>query len=233
MGDGTGGGAPDKSGSGTEESGGVSTLVAVLGLIAPLATAIGALALTGTVGRIQRNAEVETAFAFILVVVASGCWGIGLLVGERWSKLLRGLAIGLTAAGTVFALLAAITTAHRQSRPQIQASFDEKKSMLTATVTASGLPIDDRLAIEVDGLVWKSRNEVPAPTKPQLYQAYVGADQDGHISQTVSVAVPKGYNAVGVKAYTGGKSPHCNDFGDAIASTESGTGCVIISVAQP
>lgn len=219
-----------RKGTAGEESSNLPALVAVLGLIAPLAAALGALALTGTVGRIQRNAEARTELAFILVVAASAVWGIGLILGSKW---LRVLAVATAAAGTVFALLAAITTAHRQSRPQIRATLNDTHTVITATVTASGLAIGDRLAIEVDGLVWRSRNEVPAPTKPSLYQAYIGPDQDGHISQTVSVAVPQEYNAVGVKAYTGKQSPHCNDFGEAVASRESGTGCVIMSLAKP
>jgi hypothetical protein len=62
----------------------------------------------------------------------------------------------------------------------------------------------------------------------------VGPDQDGNVSQKIVVAVPakEKYDSIGIKAYTGPDSPHCNDFGEAANNKKSGTGCVIMSLAK-
>jgi hypothetical protein len=226
--------AADGNSKASDKTSNGPSLIAILGLIAPLATALGALALTGTVGRIQRNAEGRTEVAFILVVAASAIWGVGLLFAGPWTKWVRVVATAVAATGTIFALLAAITTAGRQARPQIDASLNAAHTELTATVKASSLDIEDRLAIVVDGLTSRARNEIPEPTRPSLYQAYVGPDQDGNVSQKIEVAVPAKdkYDSIGIKAYSGSESPHCNDFGEAARNKKSGTGCVIMSLAK-
>jgi hypothetical protein len=236
----------DKTSKGAE-------LVGILGLIAPLAAALGTLALTGTVGRIQRNAAPETRWAFILVVVASGFWGVGLLLKakdkwntrDRWSFGLRSVATVLAALGTVLALKAAITTAERQPRPHISVSLNSAHTVVTATVTASSLRTESRLAIFVDGLVWPPASKAPN-RKISLYEAYVGPDKDGNVTQTASVAVPakQGFTHIGVQAFTGKVSRGCDDLQQKAehgksgaparpdSQIESGTGCVVQSLAK-
>jgi hypothetical protein len=213
-----------------------AALVAILGLVAPLATALGALALTGTVGRIQRNAEVLTLAAFILVVLASGLWAAGLLLKGGASTASRLVATLFAVAGTCLALVAAIVTAGRQPRPRIDASLNEAGSVLTATVTASSLKTEDRLAIVVDGLEAPPVGPNSTVGQTSLYQAYVGPDQDGNVSQKVSLSVPANkFTNVGVKAFTGRISPSCDDLAEkkvqVKSQKESGTGCVVLSVS--
>jgi hypothetical protein len=224
-----------------EDTSKTAALVAVLGLITPLAVALGALAVTGTVGRIQRNAEQKTEVAFILVVVASGLWLVGSLLNDRFFRaLFRVIATLIAVIGTIFALVAAIATAERKPRPQIEASLNNTHTILTATVKAAGLKTEDRLAIEVDALTWVNRYPRPRAATPSLYESYVGPDKDGNVVQKLSVAIPKRsrtapkktFTHVGMKAYTGESAPGCDDFVKAVKKKKAGSGCLILSLAK-
>jgi hypothetical protein len=210
----------------------VGGLVVVLGLVAPLGVALGTLALTGTVGRIQRNAMWQTIGAYTAVVVGSGLWALG---SFKWKKLVgfKQAAVAFTVAGTIIALWAAIFTAGRQPRPRISVSLDAPHKELSVSVSATGLKTSDRLAISVDALKLQ-RNQDPKTAEYEtvgetLYQGYVGPDPDGNVIHRAVVKVPGGeVTAIGVRATTASVFPACNDREEA--NNVSGTGCVITVV---
>jgi hypothetical protein len=234
-------------------------LTDVLAPIAPLAAALGALAATGTIGRMQRDHPVPTSIAFGLVVFAAAVWLLGSLPwpGKDTQTVLRAIAAAFFTAGSVVAIVLAIKAAGAEPRPHIEASLSPDRSTVTATVNASNLTSKQRLAILVDALN-------AGAVHLHLYQAYVGADSDGNVKQTISVRVPNaGVTDIGVKAFTNQLSPKCDDLapetqpeaeekstaGQAKKETPqqeeqkkakekqadpgSGTGCVILSVAKP
>jgi hypothetical protein len=227
----------------------IAGLVVVVGLVAPLGLALGTLALTGTVGRIQRNAEWQTLGAYGAVVLGSGLWALG---SFKWTRLagLKPAAVLFAVVGTIVALWAAIFTAGRQPRPRIAVSLNQPLTELSVTVSATALKTGDRLAIVVDALKLKDQKDPISGYEtvgPSLYQAYVGPDPDGKVTQTASVRIPStDVTAVGVRATTATEFPDCNDRAENANKTEqtgkaeskeakktqdkAGTGCVIMVV---
>jgi hypothetical protein len=172
-----------------------------------------------------------------------GAW---LLVAgiQRGARLLAVLAF---AAGVGFAVAAILRTQADTERPAISANYDPKTGMLAATVAGSDLTANDRMVILVDGLTI-DRAAVPQPasvetgrettflTPSNLYTAFVGPDTGGNVSQTINLAVPRHYDAVGVTAWTKDEQ-HCsyrqeveqylNGRGRA-ADQHTRPGCVVI-----
>jgi hypothetical protein len=203
-------------------------------LIAPLVAALGGLALTGTIGRVQRDDPLGISIAIGLVVASGALWVVASVTtaptGDEHrgplDTFLRIVSIVLAAAGFVLALAVAVSTANNEARPQISAILSKDYSKLTTQVTASGLPSNNRLAFRID-LLKKSE------FVRSLYQAYVGPDSDGNVKQTIKTPLPQGnYNEIGIKAYTGTTAPFCDDFAAVRenATIGSGTGCVLISI---
>ncbi|HEY4779232.1 MAG TPA: hypothetical protein VIH47_06545 [Solirubrobacterales bacterium] len=204
-------------------------------LIAPLVAAMAALALTGTIGRVQRDEPLGISIS-IGLVIASGVFWVAASTftapakeGEKRSSadiVLRSISIVLAGLGFVLALALAVSTANNEPRPQISPTLSEDGSKLTTKISASNLPTDQRLAFRIDLL----RNR---DTVGNVYQAYVGPNSDGDIEQTVTLPLPQGdYTEIGIKAYTGTTSPSCDDFGAVRenATFGSGTGCVIMTL---
>ncbi|HEY5941338.1 MAG TPA: hypothetical protein VIT89_00565 [Solirubrobacterales bacterium] len=204
-------------------------------LVAPLVAAMGALALTGTIGRVQRDYPEWFSVALILVV-ASGVlwvaapsfpsWRIGSRV--QFSTLAKAAAFVAGGAGFMLALALAVSTADNTPRPQITPTLSEDGSKLTAKITASNLPTDQRLVVKIDLL--EGRQGIAS-----IYESYMGPDGDGNIDQTVAIPLPKsGFSEIGVMAHTGDREAKCDDF-EAVAEDEefrTGTGCVIIALPE-
>ena len=229
-------------------------LTDVLAPIAPLVVALGALAATGTIGRIQRNHPLGTSIALSIVIAAAAVWLMGSLSWPKWaSKVLPPIAALGFAVGTGWAIWIAVESAGAESRPRVEASISPDRSKVTATVNASNMKTNQRLAFLIDALV---NGEV----RSNLYQAYVGADNDGNAKQTVTVTVPRAeVTDIGVKAFTNKVSRKCDDFaseapsetakpqGAATQASEgkaekekkekadvgSGTACLIVSLVKP
>lgn len=222
-----------KPNPGKPEAGGNLTSIGML--VAPLIAAMGALALTGTIGRVQRDYPEWFSVALILVV-ASGVlwvaapsfpsWRIGGKV--HFSTLAKAVAFGAAGAGFMLALGLAVSTADNTPRPQITPTLSEDGRKLTAKVTASNLPTDQRLVVKIDLL--KDRQALVP-----VYESYMGPNGDGNIDQTVTIPLPKsGFTEVGVMAHTGDREAKCDDF-EAVAENEefrTGTGCAIIALPQ-
>jgi hypothetical protein len=225
--------ATDKPAEGSAGAG----LTSIAMLVAPLIAALGGLALTGTIGRVQRDEPFWFSFAIGLVIASGVLWVMASTFTapktsdkrSTWDIVLRSIAFALAGAGFVIALVVAVTTANNESRPQVSATVSDDGTKLTTHVTASSLPSNDRLAFRIDLL----KGGEPAGA---LYRAYVGPNSDGSVDQTITTLLPPGkYEEIGVQAYTGTTTPSCDDF--ALVRSEStfgsGTGCVILRVAPP
>jgi hypothetical protein len=209
-------------------------LAAVAALVTPLIAALGALAVTGTVGRVQRNEPVMISLALFLVVGAGALWLIASQI-STFARTVRIAASVAALAGFVIGFYAAVSTANDQPRPQIDASLSDDARKLTAEVTASNMETEDRLAVFVDVFI-RSQADVLEP----VYSAYEGPDADGNIKLHLSTILPKGpYTDVSIQAFTG-ESAICNEALEEEASEESseaaveklglGTGCVVLPI---
>jgi hypothetical protein len=151
-------------------------------------------------------------------------WTGVLFLWSRWQPLSRQAKVqivsgGLFAVGLLIAIWALVSTQQDAERPAISASFHQKTSVLEATVTAVGLHASDRIEIRVDGLMEKKKQEkrgrgpvdvyylVADPRV--LYQAVLGPDGDGKVSEAVTVQVPQRDRLVGIKAWTGKADVGC------------------------
>lgn len=235
----------DESGGG---GGSGVSLTTTLVLLAPLFAGIGLLALTGTVGRVLRNAPGDILWAIIFVLLAGAVWLVGDLlaasrtpekdakgvpVPSRWDiPVLKFVAIPLALAGFAFGLNAGLTTADDTSRPQISASLVNKDRMLEATVEVALLKTEDRVAIYAHAL---SEKNGAFETKGGLYEAFVGPDADGNVKHTIKFSVPdrKATDAVGIKAFTSEEAGLCDELKPERHEGEAddispGTACVVI-----
>ncbi len=176
---------PDKSGGGEEKGGGLAGIgVALTGLVAT----IGALTLTGTMGRVQRDNPEAIIAALILVVAAGGAWTIAVTVDsvgyKKWGLGLKTAATVLGVGGFIVALCIAVSTANHQPRPQISAELSGDHKTLTSTVTASNLSSTRRLAFRIN------LNRADKTAQP-LYRSYVGPTSDGDVKQTIVTPLPE------------------------------------------
>ena len=220
---------------GQENTGNVKAGIAgVAILVAPLITAVSGLALTGTIGRVQRDAPDLLSIAIGFVIVAGTLWVVASTftapkAGENHSKrdlALRWVALGFAALGFLFAILAAISTANNEPRPRITPTLSDDRSELTLEIETSSLSTERRLAVRVDLL------DEHGPVG-QVYEAYVGPDEDGNVDYTVTLPLPaSGYTRIGAMAYTE-EEPICDRFVRAVDDSKPGTGCVIISLPNP
>jgi len=224
--------------SGGNQSGKTPALESVVALVAPLGLAIGALAVSGPIGRVQRDAPELFAIAISVLVIGSGLWFLSSLPKPRaWQV----ASIAFLLVGFIGALLITIFTAANQPRPRISAALSDDRAKITANIRASSLGTDERLAIFVDGLTREKTG--PEPTE-RLYRAFVGPDGDGNVEQAITLPLPNGgVTDVGIKAFTGSESPACDDFAANATAAQgaeegasekskvgSGTGCVIVSL---
>jgi len=222
---------------------GQAALTGVALLVAPLLAAMGALAVTGVVGRVQRDHPSKLSWALGLVLAAGALWVLGSVFRNATVvRVLHVIAVLLAFTGFVLALVAAVATANDQSRPQITASLGARESTLTATISAGDLATKDRVAIEVDALtrnpdVSRLYGDPFNDRVERVYRAYVGPDNDGRVTHKFTIGLPGGgFTDVGIKAYTGKQSPTCDDLSDKQIETHgtgSGTACVTIRLDNP
>lgn len=239
-----GNGQEDGKGAGEET---VPGLTAIAMLVVPLLTAVSGLALTGTIGRVQRDEPKSFAIAIGLVIAAGTIWVLASVLTDPKSERRRSLrevllklaALSLAAVGFVLAICAAIDAANNEPRPQITSTLSEDGTKLTVNVKASNLATEKRLAIRVDLLSQEG-------SVGEAYEAYIGPDGDGNVDHTATVSLPKsGYSRIGVRAHTGSSEPECvrtaeeqreREESDSKKTDEedlvSGTGCVIITLPK-
>lgn len=240
----TGGGtAPGPGGTGggaapTQPTAG-SALSSIAMFIAPLVGAVGLLATTGTIGRVQRDEPIGIAIAIGLVLVAGALWSLVPALEIEKAETKRGLRISsavFALAGFVITLILVILIANDQPRPRITASLTEDRKALTATITASGLPTDQRAAVHVDALRRDPTGKEEFLAPERVYRAFVGPDNDGNVSHTLNIPLPRGdFTDVGVKAFTSKTSNLCDDYAPqelegGEKTSGSGTACVTIAL---
>jgi len=214
--------------------------------------AISALAVTGLLGRTERDHGDLFLAAVACVLVAAVFWvsaaiftpGAALEKEQprrfrrlrlTWRSLRRGLQnqkrlqfVGLLflAAGFVCGFIAVLGTQHSPDRPTITAEVQGDK--LVATVTAAGLNSNDRVIVWVDGLRIDNAPDYHVIKSQHLYFASVGADGDGNVNESVKLNVGSGrWDAVGIRAFAGDKSECQTDTSLDLVET-AGPGCVIV-----
>jgi hypothetical protein len=139
---------------------------------------------------------------------------------KRWRSLKSfGIQNGLRALGGLFfavgvglAVTGLVITQQDAERPAVSAVFDAKTSVLTAKVTAEGLSAEQRMLVLVKGLteVETAETQFSLQGDPrQLYFAALGPNSDGKIAHEVSVFIPKIFDLVSVKAWTGPVETAC------------------------
>jgi hypothetical protein len=181
-----------------------------------LATGVTGLAVTGTIGRVQRNHPTTFAVALGLTIGAAACLTIAGTVASRrrkpdvstgravvsawdWtSKAWLLVGIALATAGVITGFAVSITTAGDTERPRISVTLDAATLTMTGSATVKHLSSNDPLIVTVDGLKLK---DGLLTISRRLAEASIGPDSDGNAGQRISVHVPPGaYDAVGVRA---------------------------------
>ena len=141
---------------------------------------------------------------------------------RRGGALLQMLGVLALGAGIVLGIVGLVKTQQGSERPAVSASFMKNSSTLTAKVEDHGLASGRRVTVLVQGLDEKrEKKELRLIANPKtLYFALIGPDKDGDISHEVKVYVPKAYQLVGVRAWTGETDPGCTIFeeGDVVKS---------------
>jgi len=198
-------------------------------LIGPLLAAMGGLALTGTIGRVQRDYPEWLSIAIGMVVFSGVLWVAASTLtapgeGEKRRRIdfvLRGISLVLAGTGFVLALDLGVHAANNEPRPQISPIWSERE--LTVHVTVPNLSSTRRLGYQVDLVERGTIAET-------IYQSYVGPDADGNVDQTVVVPLPdRGeYREIGITAYTGETKPPCRGA-EPDPDGEAGAACMVLT----
>jgi hypothetical protein len=216
-----------------EEKSGATSVASIGLLITPLLAAMGGLALTGTIGRVQRDYPECLSVAIGMVVLSGVLWVAASNFtapkadGKRSTLdyVFRSLSLFLAGAGFIVAMILAVETANNEPRPEITTALSESGDEITVTVTVPNLSSTRRLAYQVDLVEQGSIVET-------IYQAYVGPDSEGNVDQTAVVKLPvrNDYGEIGVTAYTGKERPRDCEGSDPDPNAENGAACVVLAV---
>jgi hypothetical protein len=217
-----------------------ASLGAIAAAGAALISGIGALTLTGTIGRVQRNNGTVLAIGLAIVVFGAAMWVAASVIStEARSWTIGGRNIGVRPAvqiigvvfslvGLIVALSGAIATADDAEQPAVKLAIGEGGKSVTGAATVANLSSQDRLTVNVDGLMRTPDNTYDATN---LYQAYVGPDSDGKAVSDFVVPTPAGrFDAIGMRAWTEDKPAACGQYASKSEGTTGGTGCVIIQL---
>ncbi|HEV7774294.1 MAG TPA: hypothetical protein VGO48_13525 [Conexibacter sp.] len=213
-------------------------LTVVIGAVTALVAGVGALTLTGALGRVQRNHDTAFALAIGCVVLGTGIIAMSTAI-ERTSWRVRGhklrkrqtiQVVGMlfALAGVVIGFGAAVSSAAETERPTLDVHFDHRTLTITGTVTASNLSSNDGLEVRVDGL-FAPKHAFDHPgdvdyTYVNLSRAVIGPDSDGKALERIKVRLPHGgYDAIGVTARVGAKEEPCSL--DLEEGVDGGTAC--------
>ena len=224
-----GGGPPAADGDGPKAASPWGDLTKVIAAGTAFAGLLTALAVAGIIGRLERNHGVLFVLACAFVLVAAGLW-VAAAVKQATGRLEQTLQITGVAAllvGLVLGIVALALTQHEPNRPSITASLAGSK--LTATIAASGLSVDDRIEVHVDGLtIAPNSQELRVTSYASLYWASLGADSDGNVMLPLTLQISSGtYDAVGIRAFTGSHSD-CLESNQGTLRRQDGRGCVVM-----
>jgi hypothetical protein len=205
---------------------------------------VTSLAVTGVLGQAQRNHGNLLLVAFSIVLFAALWWTLAAVIPDTHPVLLS-IGAGVFLIGLGFAIAAMIATQHDSERPSVSPdSYDSSKRVLKTTVKADGLAADKRIVVLAEGLIEKKTqrpNGTPAfrlvPSPQPLYFAVIGPNSDGKVEHTARLVIPKRYQLVGVKAWTGKTETGClineNPLTLSVAAHER-DGCFVLRLpAQP
>lgn len=215
-----GGDPPGAQGTGLQAT-------ATIAAAGALVTGIGALSLTGTLGRVQRNHEVAFVTAITLLIVGAGLIAGSSVVGGWPRRLIQGIGMIAAIVGAAIGFGAAIDTASETERPTLDVRLDPRTLTVTGTVSAANLSSGDGLEVRVDGLVDFDHNldTVDHLQPVNLSRTVVGPDSDGNATQDIDVQLPHGgYDAVGVTASVGEQEQSCGLARQV--HVDGGTACI-------
>lgn len=174
------------------------------GGVAALATAVTSLAVTGTLGRMQRNHPVSFSIAIGLIVIASATLIITGVLARRpdsrdaFVRIGNAIGVAFAAAALILGFVVSIKTAGEPERPNVSVTLDPATMVLTGTAKVERLSTGTPLTVTVDGIV---RHGASLVIVQRLAEASVGPDADGNATKAISVPVPPGrFDVVGVRA---------------------------------
>jgi hypothetical protein len=204
----------------------------LLAAVPALGALLATLAVTGDlVGRMARDHPLMTLGAFgcaALAVFLGAVGAYGLNAGSAGER--RVLQLGLAALGAalVLGVDAGVSTWGDRTEPSITV-VPRSGSVVTVTVSGSGLRASDHLVVEVEQLLrGADENGRPTWTPGQpLYGASLGPDGSGAIDHTVDLRLPAGdFDDLGARAWVGTEPRPCYGKGNT-------TGCVRVHIPRP
>lgn len=194
---------------------------------AALVTGVGALTLTGALGRVQRDYGLEFATAVCFTLAGATLWVVEGLLNKRHSWL-KGVGVVLTVIGLAGGYIFAIVSSGDTEEPAVTLKLSADGSQASGDVKVSDLGPRQRVDLYVDGLTAKPGGGY---VRTNLYASFLGPDKDGSVSDGFSVAVPPAtFDAVGISAYKASGSPATCGIDSVLNSSSQGTGCVILQL---
>jgi hypothetical protein len=198
-----------------------------------LITGLGALTITGALGRVQRNHGV--AFAAAVVAVIVGIALVAVVASARdaegwvgWRRFGTVAGVVLAVGGTALGFVLAIFSAGQTERPTIEVDLNQRTLTLSGAVSAADMSSGDVLEVRVVALRRRGRTT----RRTRLSTAVVGPDTDGNASQRLSVQLPNGrFDAVSVTASDSGQAESCGVRPQA-RNVDGGRACVTIPLLQ-
>jgi len=212
---------------------------------------VASLAVSGVLQRAMRNHGSLLLVGLVIIIAASFGWfvpsfprrhdrpahGDGFVhrlahevdrfFHRLFSELYRWAPVLFTV-GLIVAIVAVFFTQQDGQRPAVQADFDRNTGVLRATITASGVPTNGLVWVQVDNLKDGSdpKSDYQIVGKP-IYYAGLGPDPDGQITYTVQMPVPAAQDALGVTAWRDGNAaPRCSENADLNESQQAG--CLVL-----
>lgn len=196
---------------------------------------VGALTLTGALGRVQRNQGEAFAVALALVALAPVIWiGAGYVSKEHTTTLLgkvlstrstvRTASSVVGFIGVAIGFTVAVLTASETEQPIVTLKVDGQTLRADASATVSNLSSNGQLSFYVDALTEQDDDYRVV----NLYRAFVGPNAEGNASHSTKVDLPPGaYDALGVRAFTAPKAKRCDYEGREEIRGEQATGCIV------
>jgi hypothetical protein len=214
---------------GDESRGAAGLLLASLPALGAL---LAGLAVTGNlVGRMARDHPLATFGAFgctVLAVSLGGMAAYGLDESSRSERRVVRTGLVVLAVALLLGVLAAVKTWGDRTEPSITVT-PRSGSVVTVSVSGTGLRSSDHLVVEVEQLV----RGLDADGKPTwtpgepLYGASLGPDASGEIRHTFNLTLPAGdFDDLGARAWVGTEPRPCYGRGNT-------TGCVRVHIPRP
>ena len=208
-------------------------LATLAAAIASLAAIVAGFTLSGTMGRILRNEGELLAIAIVLAVIGAIAFISVQWVSDGKKHDRQQLALVFAAFAVLCVVAAGTLVARMKEQPSIDAKITEDGRFLDATVKASNLAADERVAVVVDGLEPAEAESVDTTV---LWQGYVGPDSDGNVELPVHARiVPSADARLRIRAWTGDTEAPCEQLGSSATASglnpkkgRAGTGCVVL-----